>query len=193
MNFSGKVQRRYEDKINRRSCLKLLALTATANIFPLPVFSATRAPFPSKKSLNLYNIHTDERLRIVYWYKGKYLPEALHEINYILRDFRANEIKPIDTRLLDFIYNIRMQLNTRQYFHIISGYRCPSTNALLRKKSKGVAKNSLHMSGKAVDIRVPKRDISMVRRAAMNLQYGGVGYYQSLNFVHIDVGEVRYW
>jgi uncharacterized protein YcbK (DUF882 family) len=130
---------------------------------------------------------------VVYWADGRYLPGALADIDYILRDHRAGEIKPIDTRLLDLMCSLRANLEIRGPFHVISGYRSPETNALLRNRGQGVARNSLHLQGKAVDIRLPGCELSVLRRAAMKLKGGGVGYYPSPNFVHIDVGRVRHW
>jgi uncharacterized protein YcbK (DUF882 family) len=110
-----------------------------------------------------------------------------------MRDFRANRIQPINTQLLDFLDAIRSRLETRQYFHVVSGYRSPATNEYLRKNNKGVAKNSMHLYGKAVDFRVPKHALASVRKAAMDQGYGGVGYYPYSDFVHIDVGRARSW
>ncbi len=212
MHFSKESNETSEHKLSRRHFLKLGILAAVVSVSPYPSFAAIRDFLPPEKSLSFYNIHTGESLRTVYWYpepctiglksprngtcywtQGRYLSEALHDINYIMRDHRTNEIKPIDTRLLDLLYAIHVKLKTRQYFHIISGFRSPVTNALLRKYNKGVAMNSLHMYGKAADIRVPKVDLSLVRRVAMNKRGGGVGYYPKSNFVHVDVGEVHYW
>jgi uncharacterized protein YcbK (DUF882 family) len=148
---------------------------------------------PAEKSISFYNVHTGESLDTVYWYKGKYLSGALGEINYILRDFRAEEIKSIDTGLLDLLCAIRMKLHPRDPFHIFSGYRSPTTNALLRRRRKGVSKNSLHIHGKAADIHLPKIRLSSLRRVAMSMRAGGVGYYPRNGFVHVDVGPVRYW
>ena len=127
---------------------------------------------------------------------GEYQPEALKEINHILRDFRANEIKPIDPGLLDLLHELGGTLETDQPFHIISGYRSPHTNAMLRARGgehTGVASSSLHMVGKAIDIRVPGVKLDHLRGAARSLKLGGVGYYPSSNFVHVDTGRVRAW
>jgi uncharacterized protein YcbK (DUF882 family) len=130
---------------------------------------------------------------VVYCAKGRYLPGALADINHILRDHRTGEIKAIDIRLLDLLYALGLKLEDRGPFHVISGYRSPKTNAILRAHGQGVAKNSLHLQGKAVDIRLPGCDLSVLRHAAMNLKGGGVGYYPGPHFVHIDVGRVRHW
>jgi uncharacterized protein YcbK (DUF882 family) len=153
---------------------------------PLPADGAPRA-------LSFYNLHTDERLRTVYWENGEYVSGALDHINYILRDFRRNEIKPIDPKLLDLLVALRHKLDTKADVDVISGYRSPITNAMLHARSEGVASHSLHVDGKAIDIRVPGRELALVRRAALSLQYGGVGYYPHSDFVHVDTGRVRWW
>ena len=182
-----------EHKLSRRSLLKLGAVAALNGLFPPHSFSALTGSFQPEKSVSLYNVHTGESVQAVYWSEGKYNPQALDDINYLLRDFRANSIQPINKQLLDFLHAIQTRLETRQYFHVVSGYRSPATNEFLRKNNKGVAKNSMHLYGKAVDFRVPKSGLALVRRAAMDQGYGGVGYYPHSDFVHIDVGKVRRW
>jgi uncharacterized protein YcbK (DUF882 family) len=179
---------------SRRLFLKCALLAAAPFVAP-PGLSLAQLhdPVSSERSLSFYNPHTGESLKTLYWSEGAYLSDALAEINHIFRDHRTDEIKPINTRLLDLLYTIHGKLRTRQPFHIISGYRCPSTNALLRAKSEMVAKNSLHMYGKAADIRLPQSDLSALRRVAVSLRGGGVGYYPKSQFVHVDVGKVRYW
>ncbi len=141
----------------------------------------------------MYNCHTGESLKRVYWFRGQYLSEALTDINHILRDHRANEIQSIDLHLLDLLCTIQRKLAPHQAFHVISAYRTPATNAMLRRHSKGVAKHSLHMQGKAIDIRLPGYASATVRRVALALRRGGVGYYPRAGYVHIDTGQVRSW
>jgi uncharacterized protein YcbK (DUF882 family) len=129
----------------------------------------------------------------VYWVEGQYLPESLAAIDHVLRDHRTDEIKPIDPLLLDLLHGIREELGCYQAFHIISGYRSPATNAYLRSVSRAVAEHSLHMDGKAVDLRLPGWAAFTVRSVAMDLRVGGVGYYARSEFVHVDVGPIRYW
>jgi uncharacterized protein YcbK (DUF882 family) len=167
--------------------------TTLATALPVSPFAAVRNSSPSEKTLSFYNIHTDERLRTVYWYKGMYISEALDEINYLMRDHRTNDTHFISVRLLDLLHDIHRALETRQFFHIVSGYRSPRTNGYLYRHSAGVARNSLHMYGRAVDIRVPHRDVSFVYDVARSLKRGGVGNYLDSNFTHVDVGSVRYW
>jgi uncharacterized protein YcbK (DUF882 family) len=148
---------------------------------------------PSEKCLSLYNTHTGEGLNAVYWVQGAYLPEALAAVDRVLRDHRTDEIKPIDPQLLDLLHAISEGLGCHHPFHIISGYRSPATNAYLRMVSRGVAEHSMHMDGKAVDLRLPGWAAFSVRSIAMDLRVGGVGYYPRSEFVHVDVGPIRYW
>ena len=143
--------------------------------------------------LSFQNTHTGEKLKLTYWENGKYLNDALAEVNYHLRDHRSNEKTRMDPELMDQLFIVRKKLDTNQPFMVISGYRSPTTNALLRRQGRGVAKRSLHMNGKAIDIRVPGRSLSQVRLAALSLHSGGVGYYPGPQFVHMDTGRVRRW
>jgi uncharacterized protein YcbK (DUF882 family) len=193
MRPSSEVMQTFQRKIDRRTLLKAGMLAVSGCIFPCTAFAALEQQLPPHRSLSLYNLHTEENLETVYWSRGKYISEALVDINFILRDHRTGEIESIDKRLLDLLYAIGRRLGTQNPFKIISGYRSPSTNALLRKRSNGVAKGSLHQQGKAVDIRLPGCELSSLRNAAIALKGGGVGYYPNSNFVHVDVGRVRYW
>ena len=121
------------------------------------------------------------------------MSDALAELNYILRDHRVQEIKEIDRNLLDLLCTLKNRLGTSKPFHVISGYRSPKTNEIMRKNNKGIAKKSLHMTGHAVDIRLPSCSLSSLRHEALKLKGGGVGYYPRSNFIHIDTGRVRSW
>lgn len=145
------------------------------------------------RTLTFHNLHTNENLQCCYWSGGAYDPVALEDIAYVLRDHRANEIQAIDKELLDLLVVVRRRLDTRDPYHVISGYRSPKTNAKLRAKSNGVAKKSLHMRGKAIDVRLPGMALAELRRAALDLKAGGVGYYPKSGFVHLDVGRPRFW
>lgn len=182
-----------EQKVNRRGFLKLGLMASVMTLCPGRAFGLIQPFLSPERSVSFYNTHTGERLKTVYWAQGNYLPEALADINHILRDHHTGETKPIDTHLLDLLYAIHTKLQARHPFYVVSGYRCPATNAFLRRLHKGVAKNSLHMWGKAVDIRLPSSRLSLLRRAAIDLKLGGVGYYPRSKFVHVDVGRVRYW
>ena len=181
-----------ENTLNRRRFLKLGAMAAFAGIVSKSAFGFAGVPQP-ERSLAFYNTHTGERLKTVYWVQGNYISESLGEIDYILRDHRTNAVLNIDTRLLDLLFALGNKLDTNQPFHIISGYRSPQTNAFLHAHSDGVAENSLHLVGQAIDIRTPGRLLNTLRNAAVALKAGGVGYYPKSDFVHVDVGRVRYW
>ncbi|MCG2776612.1 MAG: DUF882 domain-containing protein, partial [Desulfobacterales bacterium] len=175
------------------SFIGLVFFSGLASLSPNPVLGAIRDCLSPERSLPLYNPNTKESLHTTYWSNGRYQQNALSEINHIMRDRRTGEIKPIHTDLLDLLYAIGTELKTQEPFHIISGYRSSRTNALLRKSGKNVAKNSLHIQGKAADIRLPECRLSSLRRVAFNLKGGGVGYYPRYRFIHIDVGPLRYW
>jgi uncharacterized protein YcbK (DUF882 family) len=185
--------------MDRRGFLKLGAMAAILGVVPTSAYSAIhrkekKAKINSSRALHFYNPHTNEKMDVSYFSKGRYSPAALKDINRFFRDYRTGAVKTIDPHLLDYLYGISINLETRSSpFHIISGYRSPETNAMLSRESGNVAKNSLHIQGKAVDIRLPDRKISAVRRVAVSLKQGGVGYYPSENFVHVDVGDIRYW
>ena len=182
-----------EGILSRRKFLAAAATAALAAVFPKPLYSYSRDAATPERSLDFYNTHTGEQLRTVYWLEGSYVSESLNDINHILRDHRTNEVKNIDKSLLDLLFSIRTKLETHQPFHVISGYRSAETNALLRSHSSGIAKNSLHLIGEAIDIRVPGRALRALRQVALDLKSGGVGYYPQSDFVHVDVGRVRYW
>ena len=184
---------RADCSMSRRRLLACSGLALVASLLPGSVFAHLRRSVTHEKSLAFYNTHTGESLKIIYWVQGEYVAEALGEINHLWRDYRVNEERSIDPELLDLLFAMRARLETRQPFHIISGYRSPATNDRLYQQSKKVAKDSLHIVGKAVDIRLPGISTAMVRRVAMGLQRGGVGYYPRSNFVHVDTGRVRYW
>lgn len=146
-----------------------------------------------ERRLHLYSTNTGETFNRVYWADGEYIPEALEEVNFLLRDYRANLVKEIDPNLLDLLYNLKQKLESNSPFHVISGYRSPKTNAALRKRNRSVARNSLHMSGMAVDLRVPDLHVKYLCDAAKDMRCGGVGYYARRGFVHLDVGDFRTW
>ena len=146
-----------------------------------------------ERAVALYNTHTGESVHAIYWFRGRYLPEAMSAVDRVLRDHRTDEIKPIDPQLLDLLHAISGELACSHPFYVISAYRSPSTNAFLRFMSRHVAEHSLHMDGKAIDLRIPGWASHTVRRVAIELRMGGVGYYPRADFVHVDVGPVRYW
>jgi len=145
------------------------------------------------RRLILKNVHTGEALDAVYWERGAYVPDALTEVNRVLRDFRTGDIHPIDPRLLDLVTDLHAKVGSGTPFQVISGYRSPKTNAMLHEQSAEVAKHSLHMDGMAMDIFLEDVDLSHLHEAALDLGRGGVGYYPRSSFVHVDVGAVRQW
>lgn len=177
--------------MDRRNFLKIAGMVSAVSL--LPDMALANAKLPYEKSLSFYNTHTGEKLRTTFWADGAYIPEAVSEINHILRDHRTGAVAQMDIELFDLLYDIRTTMESRDPFQIISGYRSPASNAHLRSASSGVAKHSLHMEGKAIDINLPGRDLADLRKIAMSMQQGGVGYYPASNFVHVDVGRVRYW
>jgi uncharacterized protein YcbK (DUF882 family) len=145
------------------------------------------------KMIALQNPHTGDHLKLTYFERGLYIEDALQEIDFIFRDHHTGDIHPVDPALLDQLYELKLTLNVSRPFNIVSGYRSPETNANLRRHSDGVAKNSLHMQGRAIDIRLDGYDTRTIRDAALAMQRGGVGYYPDSNFVHIDTGNIRSW
>lgn len=189
-------------KISRRKFLGIGLAVAAASVAPRRILAAEETPLPAffedcppreRKRLSLYNVYSHEELDIQYWKDGQYIPEALEKISHIFRDSRTGKVHTIHTELLDLLFSVQEKLKCTEPFHIVSGYRTPRSNALLRRHQKGVAKNSLHMYGKAVDIRLPGYNLRTLRRTAMSFRSGGVGYYPSSKFIHVDVGDVRYW
>jgi uncharacterized protein YcbK (DUF882 family) len=143
--------------------------------------------------LAFYHIHTGEKLAIVYRENGEVVPAALAEINRYLRDFRTEQVHDIDVALLDTLHALFTSFDHRGNFEVISGYRSPRTNAALRHATTGVAEHSLHIEGRAIDVRLTSAKTADLRTAALALKSGGVGYYPESNFVHVDTGSVRSW
>ena len=180
--------------LGRRRFLKVTLLSALAAAFPASRSLASPSePAAPVKALSLFNTHTGETIRAAYWENGRCVPDALAGINRVLRDHRSGETHPIDPQLLDLLHALSRKLETRAPFHVISGYRSPTTNAALREQGRGVASGSLHIVGKAIDIRVPGVGLTDLRSSALALGAGGVGYYPRSDFVHVDVGRVRSW
>ena len=185
-----------QKRFNRRSFLGYGAAATAAALVPGRAQAATAVSKRPERVLSFFHTHTGERLKIAYCCDGVYQPEALTQLNHLLRDFRVNQEKPIDPQLFDLLHELNGTLETDQPYHIISGYRSPQTNSMLRERGgahTGVATQSLHMVGKAMDIRVPGVKLDHLRTAAASLKLGGVGFYPSSNFVHVDTGRVRYW
>lgn len=174
----------------------LLGGAAAGLVVASPAFAAAPAILRNAgnfRALGLVNGHTAERLNCVYWIDGQYVPEALEAFNYILRDWREELIKPIDPSTIDILAGTHGLLDCSEPFEVVSGYRSPKTNAMLRGNSRGVAKNSYHMKGMAVDIACRSRSVGQVAAAAQALGGGGVGRYSRSAFTHLDSGPVREW
>jgi len=175
--------------MDRRAVLRL-GFGLVTSLGVAPAFARVS---PTARTLAFDNVHTGERLEATYWERGAYQPDVLAAIDRILRDHRTNEAIEMDTGLLDILHSLRATLGSRRRFEVFSGYRSPSTNAALFEEGHGVAEHSFHMAGQAIDIRVPGRSLSVLRRAALHLRRGGVGYYPQSGFVHVDVGPLRRW
>jgi len=145
------------------------------------------------RTLSLHNLHTGEALRATYFEAGQYVPDALEAMNHLLRDHRTGQSHPMAPQLLDLVTTLGHRLETGSTVQVISGYRSPASNAALHEASGGVATHSLHMQGKALDIRIPGVELAHLQNAALGLGLGGVGYYPASDFVHVDVGRVRRW
>jgi uncharacterized protein YcbK (DUF882 family) len=145
------------------------------------------------RSVSFVHTHTGETLTAAYWKDGAYQPEVLQQVNHLLRDFRTNEVHAIDPALLDLLFELRTRVDSERAFHVISAYRSPKTNEMLRRSTAGVAEHSMHMLGKAIDIRLESFPTDRLAEVARSLRRGGVGYYRASDFVHVDTGRVRYW
>lgn len=180
---------------NRCLSRRLFALRVASPIALVMLGLSPRAAEAAsrERSLLLQHLHTGETLRTTYFADGRYVPSALAAAAHHLRDWRQDLAKPVDPQLLDLLWALRNRLETTAPIHVLCGYRSPATNAMLRRRSRAVARNSLHMKGMAIDLRVPNRSLRSLRAAAVSLHGGGVGYYPASRFVHVDTGDVRYW
>lgn len=165
-------------------CTLLLTLLASSN----PPASAS-----SSRQLSFYHTHTGERLTVTYWQDGEYLNSALAEINHFLRDFRTGDAFDMDPALLDTLHLVYQKTGSQGHFEVISAYRSPKTNEMLRARSGGVAKKSQHLLGKAIDVRLTDVPVRKLRSVAYELKRGGVGFYEASDFVHLDTGRFRTW
>ncbi|MGF1594255.1 MAG: DUF882 domain-containing protein [Kiloniellaceae bacterium] len=168
-------------------------IAAVATTVLMPGFALAAKALPATRSLAFRSLHTGEEMAATYLRDGILQPDGLQALNHLLRDWRSGEVWEMDPQLFDLLYALRSRLDSKQPFELISGYRSPQTNAGLAANSGGVAKRSLHMQGRATDIRLPERDLKAVHKAALSLQAGGVGLYSKSGFVHVDTGRVRQW
>jgi uncharacterized protein YcbK (DUF882 family) len=176
--------------LNRRNLLRTSGVVIASAVASPALANIGKA---NVRSLVLDNLHTGEKAKIDYWADGGYIPDALHNANHLLRDYRNGEVHPIEPRLLDLVDLLQRRLGSTAPVEVISGYRSPATNAAMHKRSSGVAAHSLHMKGMAMDIRLADIALDRLHNAALAMQAGGVGFYPSLDFVHVDVGRVRRW
>ncbi len=181
-------------QFTRRSIIKAGALFTACFAAPSLAHASVNAAFRTPvRSVFLLNPHTGDKLKTVYWENGQYHSEPLKDIAYVMRDQHTEDMSPIDPKLMDILHALQTTLRTNNPFEVVCGYRTPRSNAFIYKHERGVGKNSYHMYGRAVDIRLADRSASSIQRAAWSLQQGGVGYYPRADFVHIDTGGVRRW
>lgn len=179
--------------LSRRGLLGAFAATA---LIAAPTYSNAFGVLKGAgdiRRIKMYSGRTGETINSIYWIEGEYIPEVLKEINYFMRDWRSDEKTKIDPRNVDIMAAAHRLMDVNEPYMMLSGYRSPSTNAMLRSRSRGVAKNSLHMKGQAADLRLESRSVGQMAKAAVACASGGVGRYSRSNFVHMDCGPVRSW
>ena len=145
------------------------------------------------RRIKMYSARTGEKIDTIYWVEGDYIKDAVSEVHNFMRDWRTNDVKYIDLRTIDILTAAHNLLDVDEPYMLLSGYRSPKTNAMLRRRSRGVAQNSLHIKGQAADVRINSRSVNQIARAAAACRAGGVGRYSGSNFVHMDCGAVRSW
>lgn len=179
--------------LTRRSLLGAFAATTLA---AAPTFSKAAGLLRGAgdiRRIRMYSGRTGESVDTIYWIEGEYIKDVITEINFFMRDWRSDQTKSIDMRAVDIMAASHNLLEVNEPYLLLSGYRTPQTNAMLRSRSRGVAKNSLHMKGQAADLRLKSRSVNQIAKAALACNAGGVGRYTGSNFVHMDSGVVRTW
>lgn len=179
--------------LSRRALLGAFAATAVS---AAPTFSKAAGFLRGSgdiRRLRMYSARTGEKLDMIYWIEGDYIKDSVREVNRFMRDWRTNDVINIDLRTIDIMAAAHNLMDVNEPYLLLSGYRSPKTNAMLRARSRGVAKNSLHMKGQAADLRLSSRSVGQIARAASSCHGGGVGKYSGSNFVHMDCGPVRTW
>ena len=174
----------------------LLGAFAASTIVAAPTFSNAAGFLRGSgdiRRIRMYSGRTGERIDMIYWIEGDYIKDAVKEVNHFMRDWRTDDVKSMDLRTIDIMAAAHNLMDVHEPYMLLSGYRSPKTNAMLRSRSRGVAKNSLHMKGQAADLRMSTRSVSQMARAAKACSGGGVGKYSRSNFVHMDCGVVRSW
>lgn len=178
----------------RRDVMKMGLGAFVASVVPLvSARVAVAAGENGVRHISFRHAHTGETFSGVYRVGDKYLPEAFERLNYVMRDFRTNEIFPMDPHAVDIISSIQARTKSGKPMDVLSGYRSPTTNNMLRHETRGVAKNSFHMYGQAIDFRMPGYNTGKLRKLACGMKAGGVGYYPRSDFVHVDTGKIRTW
>ncbi|PJE29418.1 Peptidase M15 [Pseudooceanicola marinus] len=179
--------------ISRRALLGAFAATA---ITAAPTFSKAAGFLRNAgdiRRIKMYSARTGEHLDMIYWIEGEYLRDSLDEITHFFRDWRDDQTKTVDLRTIDIMAASHSLMDCDEPYLLLSGYRTPHTNAMLRSRSRGVARNSLHMEAKAADLRLATRSVNQMAAAAESCRAGGVGRYSGSNFVHMDCGALRHW
>ena len=168
--------------------LVAVALYLAASVVPPSPVQASDA-----RQLSFYHTHTRQNLDVIYYQDGEYVDSALDQVNHFLKDFRTGDVARMDPGLLDILYDLRNELGSDETFEIISAYRSPKTNEMLRANGGGVARKSQHLLGNAIDVRLRGTRTETLRDTALGMKRGGVGYYEKSDFVHLDTGRVRRW
>jgi uncharacterized protein YcbK (DUF882 family) len=172
---------------------RILSGVAFSVLFALTTGSTAAVEKQEDRTLTFYHTHTDKWLTVTFAKNGDFVGSALQEANEFLGDFRTGDIRDMDPELLHILYDLRQAVGSDGAFEVISAYRSPATNKMLRERGAGVARNSQHLQGKAIDVRLRGVETAVLRDAAIGLQRGGVGYYKRADFVHVDTGRVRRW
>jgi uncharacterized protein YcbK (DUF882 family) len=179
--------------ITRRALLRAFAATSVAAAPVMANATGFLRGSGDIRRIRMYNGRSGESLNMIYWIEGEYIAPALEEINYFMRDWRDNAVHPIDARTVDILTAAHRLMETDEPYTLLSGYRSPATNAMLRRRSSGVARNSRHLRGEAADVQLQSRSVNQMYRAARACNAGGVGRYSRSQFVHMDCGPVRSW
>jgi uncharacterized protein YcbK (DUF882 family) len=173
---------------------RLMVLTAVLGLAVMgSMIKPTKVRAADARQLSFYHTHTRRSLSVVYYQNGEYVESALHEINRFLKDFRTGDVTEINPDLLDLLHDVRNELGSEAAYEVISAYRSPKTNEMLRTSTSGVAKKSQHLKGNAIDVRLRGVRTKTLRETALRMERGGVGYYPQSDFVHMDTGPVRQW
>jgi len=181
------------DLMTRRTLLRAFAATTVVAVPVMANATGFLRGAGDIRRLRMYNGRAGESLDMIYWIEGEYVRPALEDIHYFFRDWRDNTVHQIDQRTIDILTASHRLLETDEPLTLLSGYRSPNTNAMLRSRSSGVARNSRHLRGEAADVQLQSRSVSQMYRAARSCNAGGVGRYSRSNFIHVDCGPVRSW